>query len=111
MEVFTCLDELDENVRRYGDNRAILLDGLPGCGFGPLAPADGAFYIYAGIGNFAAPSPVLCAEILEKTGIAVTPGTDFDPDHGDGFIRFSYAGAVSEMTETISRLRRWADNR
>ncbi len=111
MEVFTCLDELDANVRRYGDNRAVLLDGLPRCGFGPLAPADGAFYIYAGIGNFAAASPDLCAEILEKTGVAVTPGTDFDPDQGDGFIRFSYAGAVAEMTEAISRLRIWADNR
>jgi len=111
IEVFYCLEALDENVRRYADNRTILLDGLPGCGFGPLAPADGAFYVYGGVGGLGGDSPRLCAEILEEAGVAVTPGTDFDPDHGDGFIRFSYAGATADMTEAISRLRRWSENR
>ncbi|MCZ6849701.1 MAG: aminotransferase class I/II-fold pyridoxal phosphate-dependent enzyme [Alphaproteobacteria bacterium] len=111
MEVFDCLDALDENVRRYADNRAILLDGLPRCGFGPLAPADGAFYVYGGVGSLGGDSPRLCAEILQEAGVAVTPGTDFDPDHGHEFIRFSYAGATAEMTEAISRLRRWAEHR
>jgi len=111
MGVFDCLHDLDENVRRYADNRAILLDGLPSCGFGPLAPADGAFYVYAGIGDLGGGSPRLCAEILQEIDVALTPGTDFDPDHGDKFIRFSYAGATADMTEAISRLRRWFENR
>lgn len=111
IEVFDCRDALDENVRRYAANRKILLDGLPGCGFGPLAPADGAFYVYAGVETFAADSPALCGELLEKAGIAVTPGTDFDPDQGDGFIRFSYAGATADMTEAVVRLRNWSENR
>lgn len=111
MKVFECTDALDDNLRRYADNRAILLEGLPQCGFGPLAPADGAFYIYAGVGRFGGDSPRLCAEILDKVGVAVTPGTDFDPDHGDAFIRFSYAGATADMSEAVTRLRRWADTR
>lgn len=109
--VFDCLDTLDENVRRYADNRLILLDGLPSCGFGPLAPADGAFYVYAGIAGFGGESPELCAEILNETGVAVTPGTDFDPDHGDGFIRFSYAGSSADMRKAVDRLARWAASR
>ena len=52
LAVFGCRAALADNVRRYAENRAILLDGLPGCGFGPLAPADGAFYIYAGTEAF-----------------------------------------------------------
>jgi aspartate/methionine/tyrosine aminotransferase len=109
--VFDCLDALDANVRRYADNRRILLDGLPACGFGPIAPADGAFYVYAGIGAFAAKSPDLCAEILQETGVAVTPGTDFDQDQGDGYIRFSYAGSSSDMHSAVERLRHWAASR
>ena len=109
--VFDCLDALDDNVSRYADNRRILLDGLPPCGFGPLAPADGAFYVYAGIAGFAAKSPELCAEILQETGVAVTPGTDFDPDHGEGFIRFSYAGSSADMRKAVGRLARWAASR
>ncbi len=109
--VFDCLDALDDNVRRYADNRQILLDGLPPCGFGPIAPADGAFYVYAGIGEFAAKSPELCAEILRETGVAVTPGTDFDPDQGDGYIRFSYAGSSADMRSAVDRLSLWAASR
>ena len=109
--VFDCLDALDDNVRRYADNRQILLDGLPPCGFGPIAPADGAFYVYAGIAEFASKSPELCAEILRETGVAVTPGTDFDPDQGDGFIRFSYAGSSADMRSAVDRLSHWAASR
>src|SRR5262249_17281550 len=46
---FDCADELEANVRRYGENRALLLKQLPRAGFDRLAPADGAFYIYADV--------------------------------------------------------------
>jgi aspartate/methionine/tyrosine aminotransferase len=111
IKVFDCLDELDANVRRYAENRGILLDGLPRCGFGPLAPADGAFYIYAGIDGLGGSSPELCAEILNATGVAATPGTDFDPQEGGRFIRFSYAGDSADMREAVARLGRWAARR
>lgn len=107
LKVFDCIDALDANVRRYAENREILLEGLPRCGFGPLAPADGAFYIYAGIHDLGGASPELCTEILEETGVAVTPGIDFDPEHGGDFIRFSYAGASADMREAVARLERW----
>ena len=35
--------------RVYARNRALLLDELPKAGFDRLAPADGAFYIYADV--------------------------------------------------------------
>lgn len=47
--VFDCEEELEANVRRYARNREILLDGLPAAGFDRLAPADGAFYLYADV--------------------------------------------------------------
>jgi aspartate/methionine/tyrosine aminotransferase len=43
--------------------------------------------------------------------VAVTPGTDFDPDHGDGFIRFSYAGSTADMRQAVERLAQWAASR
>lgn len=106
-KVFDCLEALEENVRRYGENRSVLLEGFTAMGFGPLAPADGAFYIYAGTAALGTPSPALCREMLEIAGVAATPGTDFDPDHGDGFVRFSYAGSTADMIEATARLDRW----
>jgi aspartate/methionine/tyrosine aminotransferase len=109
--VFSCTEELERNVRRYGENRDILLEGLPRAGFGPFAPADGAFYIYAGIGALGDDSVELAREILDVAGVAVTPGTDFDETGGTGFMRFSYAGSNSEMRDAVTRLERWSRER
>ncbi len=111
LAVLGCRAALADNVRRYAENRAILLDGLPVCGFGPLAPADGAFYIYAGTEAFGTDSAGLAREILESAGVAVTPGIDFDPEDGGRFIRFSYAGSSAEMREAVRRLEAWARRR
>jgi aspartate/methionine/tyrosine aminotransferase len=109
--VFDCTDDLEANVRRYGQNRDILLEGLPRAGFGPFAPADGAFYIYAGIEALGNDSVALAREILDVANVAVTPGTDFDDAHGTGFIRFSYAGSNAEMQDAVARLERWSQAR
>ena len=109
--VFDYTDDLEANVRRYGQNRDILLEGLPRAGFGPFAPADGAFYIYAGIEALGNDSVALAREILDVANVAVTPGTDFDDAHGAGFIRFSYAGSNAEMQDAVARLERWSQAR
>jgi aspartate/methionine/tyrosine aminotransferase len=49
--------------------------------------------------------------ILEETGVAVTPGIDFDAERGQHFIRFSYAGTREDMAEAVRRLKRWSDQR
>ncbi|MGY9004737.1 MAG: pyridoxal phosphate-dependent aminotransferase [Alphaproteobacteria bacterium] len=107
LAVFDSRKELDANVARYADNRKILLEGLPQCGFGPFAPADGAFYVYAGIGDLDADSAVLCRRMLEEMGVATTPGKDFDLEDGHRFVRFSYAGSSDEMRDAIARLKAW----
>ena len=109
--VFDCTAELEANVARYRENRDILLEGLPRCGFGPFAAADGAFYIYAGIEAFGADSAALAREILETAGVAVTPGIDFDAGAGGRFMRFSYAGSGEEMREAVRRLQSWSQGR
>ncbi|HEX9809661.1 MAG TPA: aminotransferase class I/II-fold pyridoxal phosphate-dependent enzyme [Alphaproteobacteria bacterium] len=109
--VFDCRDELDANLRRYAENREILLAGLEACGFGPFAPADGAFYVYAGIGALGENSVALAREILESAGVAATPGIDFDPERGGRYIRFCYAGPTEEMRTAVSRLEEWRRGR
>ena len=105
--VFDCRDELDANVARYAKNRELLLDRLPQAGFDRLAPADGAFYIYADVGEITDDSEEFCRRMLSETGVATTPGIDFDEEHGSRFIRFSYAGATGDMEEAAERLRAW----
>ena len=102
-----CDAELQDNLAVYGKNRAALLAGLPDAGFTKLAPPDGAFYIYADVSDLTSDSTELCAELLAKAGVAVTPGWDFDPVRGGQFIRFSYAGSHSDIVEGLARLKNW----
>ncbi|MDX1711123.1 MAG: pyridoxal phosphate-dependent aminotransferase [Rhodovibrionaceae bacterium] len=104
---FDCRAELDAVVAGYARNRAVLLEELPKAGFDRLAPADGAFYVYADVSRFTNDSPEFCKRLLAETGVAVTPGVDFDPDRGQRFIRFSFAGTEPEMVEAMRRLRAW----
>ncbi|MDY7100035.1 MAG: aminotransferase class I/II-fold pyridoxal phosphate-dependent enzyme [Actinomycetota bacterium] len=104
---FDCTDELDEHVRRYEANRKVLVEGLPKAGFANLAPADGAFYVYADVSEYTDDSQRLCAEWLAGIGIAATPGIDFDPVRGHHHVRFSFAGATEDMTMAVDRLTTW----
>jgi aspartate/methionine/tyrosine aminotransferase len=108
---FDCVDEIDANVARYGRNRELLLDKLPRAGFDRLAPADGAFYIYADVSRFTNDAASFCREMLASTGVAATPGNDFDPVDGSSYVRFSFAGSTAEMDQAADRLHEWLRDR
>jgi aspartate/methionine/tyrosine aminotransferase len=105
--VFDCRVELDANVARYRANRDLLVDLLPRIGFDRLAPADGAFYIYADVGSLTNDSEEFCRRMLAEAGVAATPGRDFDPERGHRFLRFSFAGATADIAEAGRRLAAW----
>ncbi|MFP6696373.1 MAG: pyridoxal phosphate-dependent aminotransferase [Alphaproteobacteria bacterium] len=104
---FDCSGELDANVARYARNRDLLLAELPKAGLDRFAPADGAFYIYADVAKFTGDAVAFCAKMLAQTGVAATPGNDFDPVNGASHVRFSFAGSEDDMAEACRRLRDW----
>ncbi|KZX97623.1 MAG: aminotransferase class I/II-fold pyridoxal phosphate-dependent enzyme [Sulfitobacter sp.] len=100
-----CDDELQANLAVYRRNRDLMITGLKEAGFTDIAPPDGAFYVYADVSRFTEDSRAFAAEILEKAGVAVTPGLDFDPARGHKTLRFSYARSTADMEEGIARLK------
>jgi aspartate/methionine/tyrosine aminotransferase len=106
ISIFDCFDELNANVDRYAQNRNILLTELPKAGFEKIAPPDGAFYLYADVSSITNDSEKFCAKILAETGVALTPGIDFDARYGEKFVRFSYAGATADIIEASKRLQK-----
>ena len=99
--------EMEEIKHGYQLNRSILIEGLPQAGLDRFLPADGAFYLYADVSKFTSDSFAFAGEMLEKAGVAATPGVDFDPVHGRQFIRFSYARSAADMREAVARIARW----
>ncbi len=104
---FDAIEELEANKSVYERNRDILLDQLTAMGVGPIVPCDGAFYLYADISRHASDSVAFAGQMLDEIGVAVTPGVDFDAQHGRRFLRFSYAGATAQMIEGMRRLKAW----
>lgn len=104
---FDCGAEMDVNVARYARNRELLLRELPKAGFDRLAPADGAFYLYADVRKMTNDAEAFCREMLAETGVAATPGNDFDPVDGNAFVRFSFCGAEEDMATAAQRIQDW----
>ena len=107
LAAFDCTADYDRNVAQYARNRARLLDKLPGIGFTEIAPADGAFYVYAEVGHFSNDSSDFCRRMLAETGVATTPGIDFDLANGHRYVRFSFAGPSATVDAAIARLNGW----
>ena len=87
-------------------DRALLLEQLPRAGFEDIAPADGAFYIYADIGRLSNDSEQFCRDLLARDAIAMTPGTDFDPERGRRFVRKPGFVRTSRLVPSDQRIRR-----
>jgi aspartate/methionine/tyrosine aminotransferase len=107
LPVFGCGAELDGHVARYRANRDLLIRTLSAAGLTRFAPAEGAFYLYADISSLTRDSEGFCRRLLSETGVAVTPGLDFDPIHGGGWVRFSFAGSTEDVVEAGRRLADW----
>ena len=107
LPVLGCRVELDGHVTRYRSNRDLLIHTLAAVGLSRFAPAEGAFYLYVDISSLTRDSEEFCRRLLAETGVAVTPGLDFDPVEGGGWVRISFAGSAESVAEAARRLRDW----
>jgi aspartate/methionine/tyrosine aminotransferase len=104
---FECGAELDGHVARYRANRDRLIATMRQAGLTRFAPAEGAFYLYVDVSSRTCDSQQFCRRMLDEIGVAATPGRDFDPIHGDLWVRFSFAGSETDIAEAARRLGDW----
>ena len=100
-----------EALQDYARNRDLLLQALSGLGIRRIAPPDGAFYLYADVGDLTRDSLAFCRELLDATGVALNTGRDFDRVHGDRFVRISFAVSTAETLRAIECLEPWLERR
>ena len=98
---------LEERRELYRQQRDFLVPALKALGFEVPVMPEGAFYVYANCARFTEDSYAFCWDMLEKAGVAITPGLDFghnDPRH---HVRFSYPKPVAVLEEGVRRLREY----
>lgn len=107
LSALECAEELDAHVSRYARNREVLLAGLQAAGIDQVAPAEGAFYVYADVSHLTEDSQALCRQWLDELAVAVTSGVDFDPASGHRFVRLSFCGSTDDIGEATRRIVDW----
>ena len=100
-EALAIAEQRRQEMRRRRD---YLVPALQGLGFDIPVPPDGAFYVYADCSRLTDDAMQFCRDVLEHSGVALTPGVDFGEVGAKRFIRVSYATSMSKLEEAISRL-------
>jgi len=70
---------------------------------------QGAFYIWARIDRYSTDSFKFAHQLLEKAGVAVTPGVDFGKNNTERYIRFAYTNRIERLKEGVQRIRRFLE--
>ncbi len=91
-------------MEEFARRRTAIVDGLNSIeGFTCLAPG-GAFYAWPNITGTGKSSQELADHLLYDAGVATLPGTAFG-EHGEGYLRFSYATPVENIEAAVERIR------
>ncbi len=98
---------LEERRAEFRHRRDFLAPALEAIGFRVTARPEGAFYLYCDCSALADDSFALARDLLEKTGVAATPGLDFGSNAPEKHIRFAYTTGVPRLAEAVERLRRY----
>jgi aspartate/methionine/tyrosine aminotransferase len=92
-----------EMVKIYDERRQFMVRRLREIGFGVTVEPTGAFYVLANARAYTEDSYSFALELLNETGVAVTPGIDFG-ENAEGYIRFSYANNLDNIGEGLNRI-------
>ena len=97
--------EIDKMVAEFKRRRDVIVDGLNQIdGISCLRP-EGAFYVFPNITKTGLSSNEFANMMLEQAGVACLSGTAFG-EHGEGYVRFSYANSVENIREALSRIKK-----
>ena len=101
------LEILEERRNEFRRRRDFIVPALERIGFGVPSRPNGAFYVYADCSPFHADGKAFTFDVLlEKAGVAATPGSDFGSNDTRRYVRFAYTRAMSELEEGIDRIGR-----
>ena len=99
-----CVTEMRESYQARRDFMVPALNEIEGVSCRSI---EGAFYLFPSFPNSQKNSLELADALLEKAGIAATPGIAFGSS-GEGHVRFSIATAPSELERAVERLAKIA---
>jgi len=95
---------LEARRAEFKARRDYLVPALRRLGFEIPQMPEGAFYVYAGCGRLTRDSFAFARDLLERAGVAITPGIDFGSHAPERHVRFAYTNAIERLEEGVRRI-------
>ena len=105
------LELLDARREEFRARRDYLVPALRALGFDIPQTPQGAFYVYANCSKLTADSYQFALELLERAGVAITPGVDFGVHRAVEHVRFAYTSSIERLREGVARIERFVADR
>ncbi|MBQ7057943.1 MAG: aminotransferase class I/II-fold pyridoxal phosphate-dependent enzyme [Firmicutes bacterium] len=100
-----CDDKVESMRREYNRRRRYVLSRIRGMGLDCFEP-EGAFYVFPSIRSTGMSSDEFCSSLLYDQKVAVVPGDAFG-EHGEGYVRISYAYSLEELKTALDRMEKF----
>jgi len=95
---------LEYRRQEFGRRRDFLLPALRELGFDISVEPQGAFYLYGNCRRFTQDSFTFTTDLLEKAGVAITPGVDFGRHQAAQHVRFAYTTSMQQLQLGVERI-------
>lgn len=99
----TIQGQIRDELRRRHD---CLLAGMPGVGLRPVHVPQGGFYVFVHQPPGTGTSANFAADLLDRTHVAITPGSEFGPG-SEGCVRLSMSAPPGQIAEGLDRMARF----
>ena len=99
-------DDVSRMVEEFDQRRQFIvrrLNELPGV---TCRDPGGAFYAFPNVSNTGMTAHEVQNRLLDEVFVATVAGTSFGA-FGEGYIRFSYAASIDEISKALNRVEEW----
>ncbi len=93
-------------VGEFRRRRGTIVPGLNEIRGLTCLPPAGAFYAWCNITALGLSSDEVAQRLLDEAGVACLSGAGFG-QHGEGYVRLSYANSMESIEEALYRLEAW----
>jgi len=100
-----ALDALEQRRQVFAERRKVLIEAMSQAGFKLSIIPQGAFYLYWDISDFSQDSQQFCSQLLNQTGVAITPGLDFGNHKDNTHVRLAYTCDTKKLKQAVKLIK------
>lgn len=104
-----ALQELELRRQTFEQRRNTLYQAMIEAGFTLKTLPQGAFYLYWDVSDYTQDAQQFCSDLLQKTGVALTPGKDFGDFQSNTHVRLAYTTDEAQLKQAVKYIKQFVN--